>query len=292
MRQNATKAGNQPEFFSTQVSEARRFYLDTSGRPQQPLTVVCGGCEHCRPGYQINREDFPFHSIEFVARGRGTLILAGRQYPLVPGRVFSYGPGVSHVITTDADALLLKYFVDFKGPGAAKTLHQYGLSPGAAMHVASPEAILRIFDDLIGNGQTDSRYSPLLCATILQQLILKIAETAATQEAHTTAAFSTYQTCRDFIRTNCLTLHNLDQVACQCRIDAAYLCRLFRRFDDQSPYQYLLRLKMTAAAQRLHVPDVRVKEIAYELGFRDAFHFSRAFKKVFGMSPDAFRKLR
>jgi AraC-like DNA-binding protein len=220
------------------------------------------------------------------------LILAGRQYPLIPGRVFSYGPGVSHVITTDADALLLKYFVDFKGPGAARMLRQYGLSPGAAMHVASPEAILRIFDDLIGNGQTDSRYSPLLCATILQQLILKIAETSATQEAHTTAAFSTYQTCRDFIRRNCLTLRSLDQIAGQCRIDAAYLCRLFRRFDDQSPYQYLLRLKMTAAAQRLHVPDVRVKEIAYELGFRDAFHFSRAFKKVFGMSPDVFRKLR
>ncbi len=186
----------------------------------------------------------------------------------------------------------MKYFVDFKGPGAAKMLRQYGLSPGTAMQVASPEAILRIFDDLIGNGETDSRYSPLLCATILQQLVLKIAETAATQEAHTTAAFSTYQTCRDFIRRNCLTLHSLDQVAGQCRIDAAYLCRLFRRFDDQSPYQYLMRLKMTAAAQRLQAPDARIKEIAYELGFRDAFHFSRAFKKVFGVSPDAFRKLR
>jgi AraC-like DNA-binding protein len=187
---------------------------------------------------------------------------------------------------------LVKYFVDFKGPGARKMLCQYGLAPGTAIQVAAPEAILRIFDDLIGNGETDSRYSPLLCAAILQQLILKIAETATTEETHTTAAFSTYQACRDFIRTNCLTLRSLDQVAGRCRIDAAYLCRLFRRFDDQSPYQYLMRLKMTAAAQRLQAPDARVKEVAYDLGFRDAFHFSRAFKKVFGVSPDAFRKLR
>ncbi|MGE5295771.1 MAG: AraC family transcriptional regulator [Solirubrobacterales bacterium] len=292
MRHKTAKAGGQPEFFSTQVSEARRFYLDTSVRPQQPVTVVCGGCEHCRPGYRIDRSDFPFHSIEFVARGKGTLTLAGQRHSLVPGRVFSYGPGIPHIITTDEDAPLVKYFVDFKGPGVEKMLHRYGPSPGTAMQVASPEAILRIFDDLIGNGQTDSRYSPLLCATIVQQLVLKIAETAATQETRASAAFSTYQNCRDFIRRNCLTVHSLDQIAGQCRIDAAYLCRLFRRFDDQSPYQYLLRLKMTAAAQRLHVPDARVKEIAYELGFRDAFHFSRAFKKVFGMSPDAFRKLR
>jgi len=131
-----------------------------------------------------------------------------------------------------------------------------------------------------------------LCAAITQQLILKIAETVVTQEARTTAAFSTYQACREHIRENFLTLRSLDQIAGRCHVDAAYLCRLFRRFDDRSPYQYLMRLKMTAAAQRLQSPEVRVKEVAYELGFRDAFHFSRAFKKVFSVSPDAFRKLR
>ena len=292
MRSAVASPGSLPAFFSTEVSEARRFYLDTSGRTHQPLTVVCGGCEHCRPGYRIDRSDFPFHSIEFVARGKGTLHLAGRDYVLSPGRVFSYGPGIPHTITTDAEAPLVKYFVDFKGPDAQKILDRYSLSPGTATRVASPEAILRILDDLIGNGEIDSRYSPLLCATILQQLILKIAESAVTEEAHTTAAFATYQTCREFIRKNCLALSGLDQVAHQCHIDAAYLCRLFRRFDDQSPYQYLMRLKMTAAAQRLQSPNTRVKEVAYEFGFRDAFHFSRAFKRIFGISPDAFRKLR
>lgn len=292
MRNEASATGSPPEFFSTQVLEARRFYLDISGRTQQPLTVVCGGCEHCRPGYQIDRLDFPFHSIEFVARGKGALNLAGREYVLSPGKVFSYGPGVPHRITTDADVPLVKYFVDFKGPGVRKMLDQYGLPPGTALHVILPEAILRIFDDLIVNGKADGRYSPPLCAAITQQLILKIAETAVTQEARTTVAFSTYQACREHIRENCLALWSLDQIAGQCHVDAAYLCRLFRRFDDQSPYQYLMRLKMTAAAQRLQNPEARVKEVAYELGFRDAFHFSRAFKKVFGVSPDAFRKLR
>ena len=292
MRRPTTTRGRQPEFFSTEVSEARRFFLDTRGRSHQPVTVVCGGCEHCRPGYRIDRADFPFHSIEFVARGRGGLTLQGRDYPLSSGKVFSYGPAVPHVITTDASDALVKYFVDFTGPNAPKLLHKYGLPPGTVLQVASPEAILRIFDDLIVNGESDSRYSPLLCATIVQHLILKIAETATTHEARATAAFATYQACRDLIRKNCLALTSLEQIADQCHVDAAYLCRLFKRFDDRSPYQYLMRLKMNAAAQRLQDSNALVKEVAYELGFVDPFHFSRAFKKVFGLAPDTFRKLR
>lgn len=292
MKHTTGHPGDVPDFFSTQVLEARRFYLDTYSRARRPLTVVCGGCEHCESSYEIDRAGFPFYSIEFVARGKGSLTLKAADYALFPSIVFSYGPRIAHRITTDTRDPLVKYFVDFTGPNARKMLAKYGLAPGNVVQVTAPEAILRIFDDLIKNGETDSRYTPLLCATIVQQLVLKIAETAVAEQVHTTAAFSTYQSCREFIRKNCLALKGLGDVAEQCRVDAAYLCRLFKRFDTQSPYQYLMRLKMNAAAQRLQAPGTLVKEVAYELGFSDPFHFSRAFKKVFGVSPDAFKRLR
>lgn len=281
-----------PEFFSDQVLEANRFYLDTHSRKRQPLKVVCGGSEHCRAGYRINRLDFPFYSIEFVARGKGVVTLRGSEYDLFAGRVFSYGPGIAHMIITEDGDPLVKYFVDFIGSDAPKMLHKFGLTPGQVAQVASPEVILRIFEDLIKNGQTGSPYTPLLCTAILQQLILKTAETSIVEHTHTTAAFYTYQSSREIIRKNCLTLRSLDQIAEECRIDSAYLCRLFKRFDYQSPYQYLMRLKMNAAAQRLQSPNTSVKEVAFELGFSDPFHFSRAFKRIFGMPPSTFKNLR
>ena len=64
-----------PEFFSLQVREARRFYLDLAPRHDIGLAVVCGGCESCAPDYAIRRSTFPYYSIEFVARGKGTLQL-------------------------------------------------------------------------------------------------------------------------------------------------------------------------------------------------------------------------
>jgi AraC family transcriptional activator of pobA len=49
---------------------------------------------------------------------------------------------------------------------------------------------------------------------------------------------------------------------------------------------------MAQAARALQRNDTLIKQVAFELGFADPFHFSRAFKKVFGLSPAAFRKLR
>jgi transcriptional regulator GlxA family with amidase domain len=67
---------------------------------------------------------------------------------------------------------------------------------------------------------------------------------------------------------------------------------LFRRYDHESPYQYLLRLKMNYAAERLQQTGVLVKQIAEEAGFADAFHFSRVFRKTLGLAPKDFKRLR
>jgi AraC-like DNA-binding protein len=66
---------------------------------------------------------------------------------------------------------------------------------------------------------------------------------------------------------------------------------LFRRFDHASPYQFLLRLKMNSAAERLQAPGVAVKQVAQEMGFSDPFHFSRVFKKALGLTPAQYVRL-
>ncbi len=284
--------GGVPDFFSSQVLEAKRFYLDTCGHATRPFAVVCGGCEHCTPGYRIDRKDFPFYSIEFVARGKGTLTIRNQTVSLSAGTVFTYGPKVAHIIATNADDPMVKYFVDFTGREAHRLLREHGLTPGAVVQAASPDVTRRIFDDLIVNGAGESRYRPRLCAILVELMVLKVAEAGIAKEACHTRAFTTYQTCRKFILDNCLRVQTLDEVAEVCQVNKAYMCRLFKRFDSQGPYQYLLQLKMGEAAKRLQSGAGLVKQVGYDLGFEDPFHFCRAFKKVFGLPPTAFKQLR
>ncbi len=281
-----------PIFFSKEVARARRFYLDLIPDKQLPLVVVCGGLEHCTADYVIHRDTFPFHSIEYVVRGQGTLKLRGRTYELLPGRLFSYGPGISHHITGDPDEPLVKYFVDFTGTTAADMLDSCKLSAGRVSKVFPAQTLQPIFDEIINAGLQMRRGGANLCCKLLECLALRLDGARAPLEGSETLAFATYQECRQFIEKNFLRLRTLEQIAEECHVNNAYICRLFRRCDHQTPYQFLLRLKMNYAAERLQSPGSLVKQVAEETGFADPFHFSRVFKNTLGLSPESFRRLR
>jgi AraC-like DNA-binding protein len=281
-----------PEFFSSHVRDARRFYLDLAPDHDSPLVVVCGGVESCAPEYTIDRQTFPYYSLEFVARGRGSLVLDGQRVALFPGVVFAYGPGVAQHITTEADDPLEKYFVDFAGTRAVELLERYSLPPAHWARVRAIAEIQSIFDNLICDGLRGTGFCNALCAALLEYLIVHVADSRMPWEARQTPAFATYQRCRKHLATHFERIQSLEQAAQECHVDRAYLCRLFRRYDRQTPYRFLMRLKMNLAAERLQDPGVLVKQVAAQLGFADPFHFSRAFKNTFGRSPEAFRRLR
>ena len=291
-RKSKATENTTPEFFSPQVSEARRFYLNLKPSKNIPLSVVSGGLEHCLPNYKIQRSTFPFYSIEYVVRGDGSLRLNNRNYQLQSGMVFTYGPSVPHHIAADPDQPPVKYFVDFSGAESKEILHKCHLPPGSVSQMALPHELRNLFDELIHCGRRGRPGANELCSKLLECLALRIAESRIPQESAETLSLLSYQHCRKHIEENFQRLKTLEQLANECHLDGAYLCRLFQRYDHQSPYQLLMRLKMNLAAEWLEQPGALVKQVAERAGFRDQFHFSRAFKKVLGVSPNSFRRLR
>lgn len=289
---SSNPAGTAPPFFSPQVSAARRFYLNLNPPKRAALSVVSGGCEHCAPDYEIHRATFPFYSIEYVVRGQGSLKLKQNRHALCPGAVFTYGPGVRQDIAADPADPPVKYFVDFAGSKSRDILRECGLPPGAFSQVFPPNDLQNLFDELIRCGVRGTPRSAELCRTLLEGLALKISEASAPEEAAGSLAFAAYQRCRQHIETHFARLKTLRQIAQECHVDGAYLCRLFQKFDHQTPYQFLMRLKMNLAAEWLQQPGALVKQVAQRAGFGDPFHFSRAFKSVFGVAPETFRRLR
>jgi len=280
-----------PEFFSEKVARARRFYLSLNPPKDCSLAVVCGGLEYTTPEYAIRRDSFPFYAIEYVVWGHGELKLNGRGGSLQAGRLFSYGPGVRQAIIGQPTEPLVKYFVDFAGGDALQLLRSCHLAPGSMSQVFPANALQVLFDELIQTGLRAHRSTAALCAKVLECLALKINIAKAPLESMNTLAFRTYERCRHHIEQHFRRLQTLEQLSDECHVTSAYICRLFRHYEQQSPYTHLLQLKMNCAAELLQQGNLLVKQAAEQVGFEDQYLFSRRFKSVFGLSPREFRGL-
>lgn len=282
------KPAPRPSFVSTQVTEARRYYLDLTPSRERELAVVCGGCERVQPDYVIQRNTFPFLAVEFVAEGGGELTLAGRKYRLQPGMAFAYAPGVPHLIRNDPEAPMLKYYVDFAGHEGERRLAESPLGTWRPVQVSSPQEIVAIFEMLQREGGGEGRRAPEICAALLPALLLIIGERAVSQGPAEPRALASFLRAKHLLERRFLELKTIEQAAAACHMDGAYLCRLFRRFGQVPPYRFLVKLKMNRAIELLLDQRLMVKEVADALGFADAFHFSRTFKRIYGLSPERF----
>ena len=79
-------------------------------------------------------------------------------------------------------------------------------------------------------------------------------------------------------------------MAGRCGCSCTHLVRLFRKYFDTTPRQYLLELRMRHAKRLLADEKLSVKEISARVGYDNALNFSTGFRKRFGISPSEYRK--
>jgi len=68
-----------------------------------------------------------------------------------------------------------------------------------------------------------------------------------------------------------------------------YLCQVFKKYAETNIHQYIHQLRAQRAKYLLHNTAKSIKEIAEEVGYSDAFYFSRMFKKIVGSAPQHYR---
>jgi AraC-like DNA-binding protein/ligand-binding sensor protein len=83
---------------------------------------------------------------------------------------------------------------------------------------------------------------------------------------------------------------SLSVVAKAVNTSTFYFCKMFKRATGIRFTQYLSRVRIEKAKNLLLNPNLRVSEIAYEVGFQSLTHFNRVFRKVTGQSPTTYRK--
>lgn len=82
---------------------------------------------------------------------------------------------------------------------------------------------------------------------------------------------------------------SLGQVAKAVNMSSYYFCKMFKKVTGINFTDYVARVRIEKSKNLLLNPNLRVSEIAFEVGFQSLTHFNRVFKKILGQSPTEYR---
>ena len=82
---------------------------------------------------------------------------------------------------------------------------------------------------------------------------------------------------------------SLANVAKAAGASVFHFCKVFHKTTGLKFTDYVARVRLEDARTRLLNPNLRISEIAYDVGFQSLTQFNRTFKRVFGQSPSDFR---
>jgi AraC-like DNA-binding protein len=94
---------------------------------------------------------------------------------------------------------------------------------------------------------------------------------------------------KEFIQEHQTENLRLGHVAKACNTSTFYFCKMFKKVTGINFTDYLSRVRIEKSKNLLLNPNLRVSEIAFEVGFQSLTHFNRVFKKILGQSPTEYR---
>jgi AraC-like DNA-binding protein len=128
---------------------------------------------------------------------------------------------------------------------------------------------------------------------LLKRLIIKLTRLVKTQAHADVLSVNELDTVRQFnmlVENHYKRLHQVQEYANLMFKSPKTLSNLFAKYSEKTPLQVISDRIFLESKRLLIYTDKPAGEIGYELGFGEAAHFSRFFKKMAGESPSAFKR--
>lgn len=87
-------------------------------------------------------------------------------------------------------------------------------------------------------------------------------------------------------------INTSDYISQETGYDYSYLSNLFSSVEGITIEKYIIRQKIEKVKELLVYDELTINEISYQLGYSSVQHLSSQFKKITGLSPSHFKKLK
>ncbi len=260
-------------------------------------TLFQYGWEQCAPMHSFGpakRNHYLFH---FIFSGKGRLDSndstgTTRHYKLEAGQGLLICPGQVNTYHADEKLPWEYAWLEFDGVKALEFMEMAGIGYDKPVYHLKK----REFADSIKNEImyiVDNPANSPLCQIghlyLFFDALIRSSASRRTTPAGNLKAFYVREAI-SFIERNFDRPITVEDIAEFCNLNRNYLGKLFKENTNQTLQHFLMYYRMNRAAELLKLSKLTVAEIGKRCGYPNQLHFSRAFKTIYGVSPNHWRE--
>lgn len=239
--------------------------------------------------------------ISIILAGESHYVIDGNSYVLKPGQLVFFNPGVSHSVEVAKQNVYRDFHIGFnanlKELGASHRTFEHGFTILNYQH--ERKKILEICKALTYESAHQKTECKLMIESLIMQLYVLICRLLTVEsKCHNEQTLGlnypdkkkVVNFITHYINENYMHEISLEMFAKDIYLSQVYISKIFKEETGHSPIHYLIEKRLSTAKQLLETETLPIKTISSKVGYEDAYHFSKLFKKYYGYPPSDIRR--
>lgn len=256
------------------------------------------GMEQCSPSHSYGpaaRNHFLFH---YIISGTGTLYAddstgTTKTYHLKSGEGFLIFPNQITTYIADKELPWEYVWIEFDGLRAKEAMDTAGFSLDRPIfHTKKRDMSQKMEEELVYIATHSDETIFNIIGHLYLFLDYFMHSTVSTVVKGSTKLQDYYiKEAITYIEQNFQNDISVVDIANRLGINRSYFGKIFKQTLKQTPQEFLINYRMIKATELLRLTKMSIGDISKAVGYENQLHFSRAFKKIYNISPREWRNI-
>lgn len=250
--------------------------------------LICAGHFYCDSNYHIERTDHNSYLLMYIKEGEDTICYNGKTFTAKSNDVVLLNCRRPHSYQTKGWETL---WFHFDGNVSDQYFQLLYNKCGCVIPLGSSNIIPKYLITILDTFKSGKMFNEPLVSCYIYRMLTDLILVSSDYDEKKLDPSNPILSAINFIHENYKNKINLNNLSDNSCISPYYFSRIFKKETGYSPYEYILMTRLNHAKTLLKTTNLRVKDIAFEVGFNSESNFVTCFKQNVDMTPSEFRAI-